>query len=323
MSSSTNNFDNVKGAGIGGRLGAMILDMLIINLFYGAVVLIISIVTGFDDMIAAFLNTEFASVYMPFKLVMVAFPIIWCTYSVILEGGKKESTWGKRAVKLRVVHIGGNRARGLDVVVRNVVKVFPVLLSSLFFDSPVLVGLANTLLFVNFIVPICNKNHRAIHDFVSGTVVAKKDEVENFRNKSVIPEINIKLPSVEELKAIRGGESKEVIPEMSEKTVAPMPKAKKLVCVSGMYVGNEILLDGNITMGRDGNQADLIFADDVKGVSRLHCRIEVLGGNVSIVDLGSTYGTFVNGTAIRAEERKALSIGDRIKLGKNEEFVLQ
>lgn len=317
---SKNSFDNVKGAGLGGRLGAIILDMLIIYMFYGLAVLIISLVTGFDNMMAAFLNVEYASVYMPYKLVMLAFPVIWCVYSIILEGGKKESTWGKRAAKLRVVTISGNRAKGFDVVVRNTVKVLPTLLSSLFFDNAVISTLGSILMLVYFIVPVCNKNHRTIHDFVSGMVVAKKDEVENSRKKEVVPELNIKLPSVDEIKSMREAEKNE---EKTDKTVAPVHKEKKLVCVSGMYNGNELPLDGTITMGRDGDNCDLIFDDDTRGVSRMHCRIEVLGGKVSIVDLGSTYGTYVNGAAIKADERKTLTIGDRIKLGKNEEFVVQ
>ena len=320
MSKNMNSFDNIKGAGLGGRLGAILLDMLIISMFYGLVTLIISLATGIDNMMAAFVNVEYASVYMPYKLVMVALPIIWCVYSIILEGGKKESTWGKRAAKLRVVTASGNRAKGFDIVVRNTVKVLPSLLSALFFDNALLSGIASVLMLVYFIVPVCNKNHRSIHDFVSGTVVAKKDEVENSRNKSVVPEINIQLPSVEEIKSMRETEKNE---EKTDKTVAPIYKAKKLVCVSGMYKGNELPLDGNITMGRDGDSCDLIFDDNTRGVSRLHCRIEVSAGRVSIIDLGSTYGTYVNGTAINAEEQKTLTIGDRIKLGKDEEFVVQ
>ena len=317
MDKKTGNFNDLKGAGLGGRFGAYLLDMLIISVIYGFVALIISVVSGFEDMLTAFLNNEFGSVYLPFKLVMVSLPIIWFVYSVILEGGKKESTWGKRAAKLRTVHISGQKVRGLDLIVRNTVKVLPMLIGVLFFDNEVISIITECLFIAYFIVPLCNKNHCTVHDFVSGTIVVKKSEVENKRSQEVIPELNIKLPSVEEIKASREGTIGQ------DKTVAPIYAKRKLVCVSGLYAGTELPLDGNIIMGRDSEKCDLIFDNDTKGVSRQHCCVEVSGGRISIVDLGSTYGTSVNGIAIKSGERKSLSIGDRIKLGKNEEFVVQ
>src|SRR5262249_49029397 len=46
------------------------------------------------------------------------------------------------------------------------------------------------------------------------------------------------------------------------------------------------------------------------GVSRRHTRFQVLGGQLTVVDLGSTNGTLVNGTRIGGTTR--LSLGDTI-----------
>ena len=75
-------------------------------------------------------------------------------------------------------------------------------------------------------------------------------------------------------------------------------------------------------MGKNGEGCNLFFTRDTEGVDRWHCRIEVDDGIITVVDLGSAYGTYVNGMLIRTGERRRLSVADRIKLGNKEEFVI-
>jgi diguanylate cyclase (GGDEF)-like protein len=63
-------------------------------------------------------------------------------------------------------------------------------------------------------------------------------------------------------------------------------------------------------LGR-AERADIRVLDD--GVSREHAAIQRDGGKVVLVDLGSTNGTFCNGT--RIEQRHDLSDGDKISIG--------
>jgi pSer/pThr/pTyr-binding forkhead associated (FHA) protein len=65
------------------------------------------------------------------------------------------------------------------------------------------------------------------------------------------------------------------------------------------------------TIGRDPGCDVWIDAD---GVSRRHARIRVEGQAANLEDLGSTNGTFLNGTAVNRPAR--LKDGDRIRLGK-------
>jgi pSer/pThr/pTyr-binding forkhead associated (FHA) protein len=73
--------------------------------------------------------------------------------------------------------------------------------------------------------------------------------------------------------------------------------------------GAEHSLESGTTIGREG--CDIVFSDP--DVSRRHAAIQVVQGEVSIEDLGSTNGTYVNGD--RIDERRAIGNGDEVKIG--------
>jgi pSer/pThr/pTyr-binding forkhead associated (FHA) protein len=64
------------------------------------------------------------------------------------------------------------------------------------------------------------------------------------------------------------------------------------------------------TVGR-ASPADLIV--DAPLVSRLHCRIETGEDRLSVTDLESTNGTYVNGERVQSKELRA---GDRLRVGR-------
>jgi pSer/pThr/pTyr-binding forkhead associated (FHA) protein len=85
-----------------------------------------------------------------------------------------------------------------------------------------------------------------------------------------------------------------------------------LVVVRGKGTGDEHELDRpKLVLGR-GPGVDLAF-DDAE-MSRQHVSVEFTGGGFRLCDLGSTNGTLVNGTLVRARE---LAHGDRIELGQH------
>jgi len=97
--------------------------------------------------------------------------------------------------------------------------------------------------------------------------------------------------------------------------VAPAPRpaagpSAYLVVISGPSFGEMYKLKGDRSVLGRGERTDIRVLDD--GVSREHAAIERDGGKMVLVDLGSTNGTFCNGTRV---QRQDLTDGDKISIG--------
>ena len=90
--------------------------------------------------------------------------------------------------------------------------------------------------------------------------------------------------------------------------------AYQLIFTKGPDEGRAVELQENQTLavGR-GEDTELIVHD--LHVSRSHCRIEVREGCVVLFDIGSSFGTYVNGKAITEHE---LRHGDVVTLGETQ-----
>jgi len=88
--------------------------------------------------------------------------------------------------------------------------------------------------------------------------------------------------------------------------------AAYLVVLQGSNVGEMHKIEGpEVVIGRAMN-VQVRLNDD--GISRRHCRVLSIGGQVIIEDLGSANGTLVNGEMI---QHHALKEGDKVRLGAN------
>src|SRR5580765_1805275 len=83
-----------------------------------------------------------------------------------------------------------------------------------------------------------------------------------------------------------------------------------LVVISGPSFGEMYRLKGQRTVLGRGDKADVRVLDD--GISRAHTAVERDGGKLVLLDLGSTNGTYCNGTRVQRHE---LSDGDKISIG--------
>ena len=86
----------------------------------------------------------------------------------------------------------------------------------------------------------------------------------------------------------------------------------QLQIVEGPQAGTELDVAGQAVIGRSSEKADLIL-DDLEA-SRRHASLTPEGETLTIEDLGSTNGTFVNGVAISGQ--RILVDGDRLRIGK-------
>jgi pSer/pThr/pTyr-binding forkhead associated (FHA) protein len=94
-------------------------------------------------------------------------------------------------------------------------------------------------------------------------------------------------------------------------TSGPDLKSFALKFISGKYQGGEFPLKSGkqVVIGRS-SELDMVLVEDM--VSRKHAKIMVGEGKITIEDLGSTNGTFVNGEKIKQARLKE---GDRILIG--------
>lgn len=98
--------------------------------------------------------------------------------------------------------------------------------------------------------------------------------------------------------------SKFVIKAPTDPLQLPADQTVALAVVSGPGRGQVFRLTKNrVVVGRSG--ADIVLYDPE--VSRKHCAIEVHGSAATLIDLGTTNGTFVDGKSIRRSPLEHLS----------------
>lgn len=106
-------------------------------------------------------------------------------------------------------------------------------------------------------------------------------------------------------------------PAYTPPPVSPAPQKQK-ICLRTAN-GKTFTVTGSATFGRDP-QCKVSLPEDAKGVSRVHCRVDLKGNALMLMDLGSSYGTFVGGKKIVPNAPVTLKIGDSFSLG-SEKYI--
>jgi diguanylate cyclase (GGDEF)-like protein len=110
-----------------------------------------------------------------------------------------------------------------------------------------------------------------------------------------------------------GGESTTFVVRQRQRPDEPAIENPCLVTIHGPNLGRKVEIDRDeFTIGR-GDSNDL--AVPVGDVSRVHCRITRLGGALSVCDLDSTNGTYVNDDLATPGVEFPLRPGDHLNLG--------
>lgn len=86
--------------------------------------------------------------------------------------------------------------------------------------------------------------------------------------------------------------------------------------LGGYFRGRRLTIsDRPVTIGRDPARCSAVYPQNTKGVSGLHCRLSCSGGEIVLMDCGSTYGTYFG-------DGKKLSPNTPYKLRRGDTFYL-
>ena len=115
---------------------------------------------------------------------------------------------------------------------------------------------------------------------------------------------------------VEAGEVRQPVSDLPRVPSSQFPGRPRLVVSgsspgTGVAAGSTYELQTPVTLLGRGTDCDLRLVDP--GVSRHHSELRVEDGQVVLVDLGSTNGTFVNGQPVR---RVALTDGTTVTLGR-------
>lgn len=133
-----------------------------------------------------------------------------------------------------------------------------------------------------------------------------------------------------QLVRLDGQDTQSIQPEPDDFGTAPI--SSQVVDMANVWISLHLLDNGQIlsisdrsefTLGRISENQPIMPDIDLTpyqafdhGVSRLHAVIRRTNGSVSVMDLGSSNGTYLNGARLAANAEAPLNHGDILALGK-------
>lgn len=112
-----------------------------------------------------------------------------------------------------------------------------------------------------------------------------------------------------------------------ERTVANSPSAPPpghgipvLECVKGSYAGRKMPIQQELYLGVDSSKCSIVYPKGTPGISRVHLRIWPDNGRLMVMDMGSTYGTWLAGKKMTPGLAYPLAPGSYVYLGGGQMF---
>ena len=141
---------------------------------------------------------------------------------------------------------------------------------------------------------------------IAGAVLTKKQKTEKAeqrrRQESLDPQEHQDHQTYQNQEPV-------VIRDVEEKE-----KRYYLEAISGELRGSRYEISGVCTIGKMP-ECQVRYPKDMGGISRYHCQVYLDGGRVFLVDIGSSYGTFLpNGVRMTKNQPVELQVGDRFYL---------
>lgn len=101
---------------------------------------------------------------------------------------------------------------------------------------------------------------------------------------------------------------------------APAQPHGSVIClqgVSGIFAGKSVpFKNGRLRIGRNPAENDLVYPAGSPGISGKHCEVFLHEGKIFVRDTGSSYGTFVQGKKLAANQPVPLREGETFYLAK-------
>lgn len=208
-------------------------------------------------------------------------------YGHCLEASDLRGTIGKKLLGIQVSDSQGLKLDPGKVLIRNLIKYCP---SALMLFLPYYIGGIFALL--NYGTALFNPKHQALHDMAADSIVTGR----YILNRNIY-ENNYAVNT---------------------------NKSAYIQCVSGYFAGSEFPMQDKVILGRNPNACNIIFPDGTKGVSKIHCQLyfDKNHGTITVIDLGSTYGTLAGNHKLSKDQSTALCDGDSFIIGDNNRFTV-
>lgn len=92
----------------------------------------------------------------------------------------------------------------------------------------------------------------------------------------------------------------------------------RLVGVKGQFEGRRFAVPERVCIGSDPARNHLVFARGTQGISRRHCELKLKDDTLYLEDVGSSFGTFLNGQKLTAGQPVAVKVGDVFTLASDQ-----
>lgn len=93
-----------------------------------------------------------------------------------------------------------------------------------------------------------------------------------------------------------------------------------LECVKGSYAGRKMPIQQELYLGVDASKCSIVYPKGTPGISRVHLRIWPDKGRLMVMDMGSTYGTWLAGKKMTPGLAYPLAPGSYVYLGGGQMF---
>ena len=111
-----------------------------------------------------------------------------------------------------------------------------------------------------------------------------------------------------------------LVADFAEVSIAELPMMG-IQCIEGVRARASVQVTEELLVGVNAQKCGFAYPKGTPGVSRVHLRFWADGGRLMVMDMGSTYGSWINGRKMRPGLVYELNEEDRLRIGVNEVFV--